>query len=120
MFDVVTCLEALEFMPDPEQVLAELVRVLRPGGLLLITNRIGLIARLMPGRTWSNTDLYHLHKALDLQHVKIRTFLVDYDWVSSVKSGVFQPPGRADDESVTEVIIRQAGIGDRSLKDAAR
>ena len=40
-FETVTCLEALEFMPDPDQVLAEMVRVLRPGGIFLTTNRIG-------------------------------------------------------------------------------
>ena len=50
-FDVVTCLEALEFMPRPAEALAEMIRVLRPGGLLLTTIRID--TRWMPGRTWS-------------------------------------------------------------------
>lgn len=96
-FDVVTCLEALEFMPDPEAALAELARVLRPGGLLVITNRKGWIARLMPGRTWSHHHLYDLHKRLNLRHVSIRTFLVDYEWVSSTKAGALRPPGLAGD-----------------------
>jgi len=34
-FEVVSCLEALELMPDMEGVLAELARVLKPGGVLL-------------------------------------------------------------------------------------
>lgn len=93
-FDAVTCLEALEFMPQPEQALAELVRVLRPGGYLLITNRVGWIARLMPGRTWSQQHLYRLLKALGQRHISIRPFLVDYQWASSIKAGAYQLPGR--------------------------
>lgn len=95
-FDVVTCLEALEFMPRPETALAELVRVLRPGGYLLITNRVGWIARLMPGRTWSQQHLFQLLKDLGQRHITIRPFLVDYQWASSVKAGGYQPPGRGN------------------------
>src|SRR5262249_28304436 len=50
-FDAVTCLEALEFLPNPEAALLELIRVLRSGGLLLITNRRGFGAWMMPGKT---------------------------------------------------------------------
>lgn len=99
-FDVVACLEALEFMPRPEAALAELVRVLRPGGLLVITNRIGPGARWLPGRTWSHEQVYQLHKALGQKHVAIRHFLVDYEWVSSTKAGHFQRPGRAHDTTI--------------------
>ncbi len=93
-FDVVACLEALEFMPRPEKVLEELVRVLRPGGLLVITNRTGPIAPLMPGRTWSRDQVYRLLKELGQRQITIRPFLVDYDWVSSVKAGAYRAPGR--------------------------
>ncbi len=47
-FDAVTCFEALELMPDPRRAVAELVRVLRPGGILLATNRIGRHAKFCP------------------------------------------------------------------------
>jgi ubiquinone/menaquinone biosynthesis C-methylase UbiE len=40
-FDLVTCLEAFEFMPSTRDALSECVRVLKPGGLLLVTNRVG-------------------------------------------------------------------------------
>ncbi|HEY53733.1 MAG TPA: class I SAM-dependent methyltransferase [Caldilineae bacterium] len=99
-FDVVTCFEALEFMPDPAAALAELVRVLRPGGLLVTTNRIGPIARLMPGRTWTHATVYQLHRDLGQRHIRIRPFLVDYEWVGSAKAGSFRPPGRADDPTL--------------------
>ncbi len=52
-FGAVTMMEALEFLPDRDLAISEAARVLVPGGWLLITNRIGLEAQLMPGRTES-------------------------------------------------------------------
>lgn len=37
-FDLVTCFEAIEHVRDPERALAEMARVLRPGGVLLISS----------------------------------------------------------------------------------
>jgi SAM-dependent methyltransferase len=37
MFDLITCLDVLEHVPDDRQALAELRRVSRPGGWLLVT-----------------------------------------------------------------------------------
>ncbi len=92
-FEAVACLEALEFMPDPDQVLAEMVRVLRPGGLLLTTNRIGKEARLMPGRTLSAEALEEKLQALTLEMVKIRVWQEDYDLVWALKPGICTPLG---------------------------
>jgi SAM-dependent methyltransferase len=36
-FDTVLCLEMLEHVPDPDAVMAEIARTLRPGGKLLLT-----------------------------------------------------------------------------------
>jgi SAM-dependent methyltransferase len=49
-FDLVCCLEALEYFPRPRQALAELARVLRPGGALLISKWPDRWARLLTGR----------------------------------------------------------------------
>ncbi len=100
LFDVVACLEALEFMPNPEAVLTELTRVLRPGGLLFITNRVGPQARFMPGRVWTHAQVFQLLKARNMRAISIRPFLVDYEWVTAVKRGRFLPPGRAEDPDI--------------------
>ncbi len=90
-FDVVTCLEALEFMPDPEAALDELIRVLRPGGLLFITNRTGPGAKWLPGRVWSHNQVFQHLKARGMTHISIRPFLVDYEWVTAVKKSYHLP-----------------------------
>lgn len=50
VFDLVTCLEALEYFPRPRRALAEMARVLRPGGTLVLSKVPDGWARLLPGR----------------------------------------------------------------------
>ncbi len=82
-FDVVTCLEALEFMVNPRSVLAELVRVLKPNGLLLITNRIS--TKLMPGKTFATEDLVRILFMLNIDEISVEKWQVDYDQVWGLK-----------------------------------
>jgi ubiquinone/menaquinone biosynthesis C-methylase UbiE len=86
-FAVVTCLEALEFMPAPEAALAEALRVTQPGGLLVTTNRIGREARLMPGRIFDRERLAALLRERGAAGVEIMPWQVDYDLVFAVKQG---------------------------------
>jgi ubiquinone/menaquinone biosynthesis C-methylase UbiE len=86
-FDAVVCLEALEFMPDPDQVLREMVRVLQPGGVFLITNRTGQDARWLPGRTYNTETFEAKLRALPLEMVQTKLWQEDYDLVSAVKTG---------------------------------
>jgi len=92
-FDAVTCLEVVEFTPDPLQLLEELVRVLRPGGILLVTNRVGPDAPLLPGRSFSRPEFEGLLQSLGLEQVRTRSWQVDYNLVWAVKSGVPQGGG---------------------------
>ncbi len=87
-------------LPDPDEVLAEMVRVLRPGGLFLTTNRIGNDARLMPGRTFSSEALTEKLQALSLEMVQVRPWQVEYDLVWAVKPGVCTPGGPRPLESL--------------------
>jgi SAM-dependent methyltransferase len=87
IFDAVTCIEALEFMPDPLHVLKELVRVLRPGGVLLITNRVGPDARFLPGRAFDPDRFEEILADLPLEQIRTRHWQVDYNLVWAVKIG---------------------------------
>ncbi len=91
-FPLVICLEALEFLPDPRQGLAELVRVLQPAsptqpytGWLLFSNRIGWEARLMPGKTWSREKLAAILRNLPLRRIKVQVWQSIYDLVWAQK-----------------------------------
>jgi SAM-dependent methyltransferase len=85
-FDAVTCLEALEFLSNPPAALCEMARVLRPGGVLLVTNRINWEARLMPGKAFSGPALRALLESLGLTRIEIRRWQVCYDLVWARKS----------------------------------
>jgi ubiquinone/menaquinone biosynthesis C-methylase UbiE len=85
-FDVVTCLEALEFFPHPRAALREMLRVLAPGGLLIVSNRIGPDAWKLPGRAQPTAQLAAQLAELGLTRIEQSEWLIDYDLVSGVKS----------------------------------
>jgi SAM-dependent methyltransferase len=65
-FDVVVAAEILEHIPDDETAIAELVRVLRPGGTIAVT-----VPRWLPERIcWALSDAYH---EVEGGHVRIYT-----------------------------------------------
>jgi ubiquinone/menaquinone biosynthesis C-methylase UbiE len=78
-FDVVASLEMLEFTPKPSHSLQELVRVLRPGGWLLVTNRIGWQAPLILGRTVPAAEFSNFLHDHGLVEVEIFHWQMDYD-----------------------------------------
>jgi ubiquinone/menaquinone biosynthesis C-methylase UbiE len=86
-FDAVTCMEALEFMPDTRKALGEIIRVLRPGGLVLLTNRVGFWARFLPGHTQSPTAFEALLRSMGLEQIQTRTWQVEYNLVWAIKPG---------------------------------
>jgi len=86
-FDAVTCLESLEFMPRPLEVLAEMVRVLAPGGILFLTNRVGMEARLLPRRAFSRPLFEQTLAAFPLTEVEVYPWQVDYDLAIARKLG---------------------------------
>jgi ubiquinone/menaquinone biosynthesis C-methylase UbiE len=86
-FDAVVCLEALEFTPNAREVLTELVRVLRPGGVLLTTNRVGRDAKLLPGRVFPRDEFEQVLREYPLEQVKVRPWQQDYDLAWAIKVG---------------------------------
>lgn len=90
-FDAVTCFEALEFMTRPGSALAELLRVLRPGGLLFISNRIN--TRLMPGKTWQEERLARLLRRHGAETMRREPWQIDYERVFARKAGNSDPLG---------------------------
>ena len=94
-FDAVACLEALEFTSHPEHTLSELMRVLRPGGVLLLSNRIGR-ARWFPGRTYDDEQLVDLLCGYPLSKIEIHSWNTFYDQVWVRKAGEPSPQGQGN------------------------
>jgi ubiquinone/menaquinone biosynthesis C-methylase UbiE len=107
--DVVTCLEALEFMPQPGAVLRELCRVLRPQGLLLITLRIN--TRWLPRRTWNEETLQNLLEQAGMEQVEIETWQRDYRLVWARKVGAGEWLGAC----LPEMVLRCPQCGQSTL-----
>jgi SAM-dependent methyltransferase len=80
-FDLVASLEILEFTPRPTQTLKELLRVLRPGGWLLVTNRVGWEAPLILGKTFPREHFPEILKELGLVEVEDFRWQVTYDLI---------------------------------------
>ncbi len=104
VFDLVTCLEALEFMPSPRRTLAELTRVLRPGGLLLTTLRIGWEARLLPGKALKVDELADLLESLGMEGITFTAWQAAYDLVWAIKRG-HPRPGQGGVRPLAEVLL---------------
>ena len=78
-FDAVVCLEVTEFTPSPKKTITEIRRVLRPGGWLLISNRVGWQAPLILGRTISRRRFPTFLIGLGFAEVEVLPWQVDYD-----------------------------------------
>ncbi|MEZ4517325.1 MAG: class I SAM-dependent methyltransferase [Chloroflexota bacterium] len=84
-FDAVTCLEALEFLPDDTAALREMVRVLMPGGVLLVTRRCGPDARFFLDRDRSPEEFEALLSGMGLTEIIIQPWQLEYDLVWAIK-----------------------------------
>ncbi|OQY26843.1 MAG: hypothetical protein B6243_13695 [Anaerolineaceae bacterium 4572_5.2] len=77
----VTCLEALEFLPDPKSGLREFTRVLALNGILFTTNRVGWETKFMPGKTWAKEELRAILQEMQLSDITISPWLNIYNQV---------------------------------------
>lgn len=84
-FDAVTCLEALEFFTQPRRAVREMYRVLKPGGILLVSNRVGWDAWLFPGRAAGRGRLERLLRQEGFCDVSARRWQVHYDLIWACK-----------------------------------
>jgi ubiquinone/menaquinone biosynthesis C-methylase UbiE/uncharacterized protein YbaR (Trm112 family) len=94
VFDAVICLESLEFMPRPLDVLGEMVRVLAPGGVLFVSNRVGHEGRLLPGKVLSRPAFRQALAALPLRGIAVEPWQVQYDLAMARKAGGQETEGR--------------------------
>jgi ubiquinone/menaquinone biosynthesis C-methylase UbiE len=71
-FDLVISLEALEFFPRPRRALAEMSRLLRPGGTLIVSKYPDVWARALPFKGLTRRSMTRLLGQLGLAEIAIR------------------------------------------------
>ena len=98
-FDAVCALEVLELFPNMEAPLAELTRVLRPGGILLTSRGTEESGRRAKVR--SRTELTALLERSGLENVRITKWWKLFDRVIALKSGSSQSVGA---KALTDVL----------------
>ncbi|MCJ7513846.1 MAG: class I SAM-dependent methyltransferase [Anaerolineales bacterium] len=81
VFDAVVMLELLEFTPSAAESLRELQRVLRPGGWMLVSNRVGRHGRWITGRNRPSAAFAQFLSRLGWQDVETYPWQVEYDLV---------------------------------------
>ncbi|EFO80446.1 methyltransferase type 11 [Oscillochloris trichoides DG-6] len=86
-FDLVCCLEAIEYFPRPRQALAEMVRVLQPGGSLILSKWTDDWARFLPGRALNEPALRQQLHLLGLESIQITPWQSGaYELVRAIKA----------------------------------
>lgn len=84
-FDAVVCLESLEFFPSDLVALREMVRVLRPGGVLMVTRRRGWEAKAFLTHYRDASQFEALLLSLGLTEIDTQPWQVNYDQVFAYK-----------------------------------
>lgn len=82
----ISCLEALEFFPNPIIAAQEMTRVLSSGGVLLATHRIGWETKLMPGKAWTTSQAKEILGDMGLENILIHPWLDIYSQIWARKA----------------------------------
>lgn len=98
-FEVVSCLEALELMPNMHEPLAELARVLRPGGILLTSRGTEASGRV--GKVCRADRFANLLRAAGFEQVEIMPWWKVFDRVWARKPGQLTLPA---DRALTDIL----------------
>lgn len=79
-FDVVLCTEVLEHVPSPERALAEMARILRPGGELILTAPFVSYTHFSPYHFCTGFNRYYYQHHLPLLGLKIEEMAANGDF----------------------------------------
>jgi SAM-dependent methyltransferase len=72
-------------MRNPRQAVREMIRVLKPGGVMLVSNRVGLDAWFFPRRYCRRGRLEAMLAGEGLTEIKSQRWQVDYDLIWATK-----------------------------------
>lgn len=79
-FDVILCTEVLEYVPDPTNALDEFVRLLKPGGKLILTAPFASIVHFAPYHFCTGFSRYWYEHHLTKRGFEILELIPNGDW----------------------------------------
>lgn len=113
-FDVASCLEALEIMPDIDEPLAELLRVLKPGGILITSRATEESGRV--GKVISTDRFADRLRGLGFSEIDIQPWWRLFDLVWACKPGALHTSEAGELTSV----LRCPSCGQAAMSPALR
>lgn len=81
-FDVILCSEVLEHVPEPTHALDEFARLLKPGGVLILTAPFASLVHMAPYHYCSGFSRYWYEHHLALRGFDIKELVANGDWFS--------------------------------------
>jgi len=84
-FDVILCSEVLEHVPEPTHALDEFNRLLKPGGILIITAPFGSNVHMAPYHFCTGFSKYWYEYHLPLRSFQITKLVPNGDWYAVLR-----------------------------------
>lgn len=87
-FDAILCSEVLEHAPEPTHVLDEFVRLLKPGGKLILTAPFGANVHMAPYYFCTGFSKYWYEYHLPIRGLVIEELTANGDWYTVLKQEI--------------------------------
>lgn len=94
-FDVILCSEVFEHLPDALKALDEFVRLLKPGGKLIITAPFASFVHFAPYHYATGFSRYWYEYHLPARNLDLEELTPNGDWFSCAKQEILRLPGMA-------------------------
>ena len=94
-FDAILCSEVFEHLPDALKALDEFARLLKPGGILILTAPFASFVHFAPYHYATGFSRYWYEYHLPPRNLEIRELTPNGDWFSYAKQEMLRLPGMA-------------------------
>lgn len=89
-FDAILCSEVLEHIPEPSHALDEFERLLKPGGVLILTAPFSSNVHQAPYHFCTGFSKYWYEHHLSIRSFKIKSLLPNGDWFQLLKQEILR------------------------------
>lgn len=94
-FDIILCSEVFEHLPEPLKALDEFARLLKPGGMLILTAPFASLVHFAPYHYATGFSRYWYEYHLPPRNFDIHELMANGDWFSYAKQETMRLPSMA-------------------------